>query len=211
MFFGFFIQMTAGSQAKRSDEELMLAYQKGDVSGFRLLLERHEAPIFRFCLRSMGNRDNATDATQEIFLRVVKNVDRWEKKAKFTTWLYTIARNYCIDQQRKGRKRKEYSLNKKIDADGSAEHQDMLKDTKPDAERVIKGRKIREVVDNTVDSLPQDQRDVFRLRQYGGLSFKEIAAAVDAGENTVKSRMRYALNALKDALDKAGIKGDLSS
>lgn len=199
----------APKPVEKSDEELMLAYQKGDASAFRALVVRHEKPIYRFCLRSLGDKEAAADATQEVFLRVVKNVMRWEQKAKFTTFLYTIARNFCIDEARKRVFRKTDSLNEKASRDeGSGlEKQDLVKDENPLADRVHDGKKIRAVVEQTLAALPEEQREVFCMRQYSGLSFKEIADATGAGENTVKSRMRYALESLKKALLAAGFDG----
>lgn len=193
----------------RSDEDLMLAYQKGDVGAFRVLVVRHEKPIYRFCMRSLGDKEAAADAAQEVFLRVVKNAMRWEQKAKFTTFLYTIARNFCIDEARKRVFRKTDSLHEKASRDDGnhTEKQDLVADENPLADRVHDSKKIRSVVDTTLAALPVEQREVFCLRQYSGLSFKEIADATGAGENTVKSRMRYALEALKKALEAAGFEG----
>ncbi len=193
--------------APRSDEELMAAYRDGEVAAFRELVRRHEKPVYRFCLRSLGRPEAAADAAQEVFLRVVKYAPKWEHKAKFTTWMYTIARNYCIDASRKAVHRRTESLNEKLgrDDEGGAERLDQVKDEGPDQGRLVDSRRIREVVDAALAELPEEQREVFCLRQYSGLSFKDIALAVDAGENTVKSRMRYALTSLRKALLQAGL------
>ena len=189
-----------------SDEELITAYKNGKVEAFRTLVERHERPVYRFCLRSLGNPEAAADATQEVFLRVVRNAPRWEQKAKFTTWLYTIARNYCIDEARKGRFRKTDSLNESAhkDDDGGEEKQDRVQAPTPASDAVADQRRVRAVIDEALATLPEEQREVFCLREYSGLAFKDIAEAVGANENTVKSRMRYALTALRKALEGAG-------
>lgn len=190
----------------RTDEELLEAYQHGDASAFRLLVERHNKPVYRFCLRSLGNPEAAADAAQEVFLRVVKNAPRWEKKAKFTTWMYTIARNYLIDEARKARFRRHDSLNEKVgrDDDGGEEKLDRVAAEQVSSDRQLDGKQIRAVVDEALLAMPVEQREVFCLRQYQGLAFKEIADLVGTGENTVKSRMRYALGALQKALQSAG-------
>lgn len=189
------------------DDALMFAYKDGDPQAFAKLLQRHEKPVYRFCLRALGNPEAAADATQEVFMRVVKNAPSWERKAKFTTWLYTIARNFCIDEARKGRFRRTESLNEKLgqDDESGAERLDQVADQTPGSDRLVDSRQIREVVDAAVAELPEEQRDVFVMRQYGGLSFRDIAEATGIGENTVKSRMRYALGALRKALQTAGI------
>lgn len=200
-------QLSERPLSKRDDQDLMRAYQQGDPKAFAELVRRHEKPVFRFCLRALGGqREAAADATQEVFLRVVKNADRWEEKAKFTTWLYTIAKNFCIDDSRKARFRRTDSLNETVGKDDTAgtEKIDMVKTDDPGPDRLGDSKRIRAVVDEAVAALPPEQREVFCLREFSGLSFKDIAAATETGENTVKSRMRYALVALKDALRSAG-------
>lgn len=194
------------SPTGKTDEELITDYKNGKVEAFRVLVERHEKPVYRFCLRSLQSPEAAADATQEVFLRVVRNAPRWEQKAKFTTWLYTIARNFCIDEARKGRFRKTESLNEPAskDSDGGDEKLDRVPAKTPGGDAVADDKRVRAVIDDALGSLPEEQREVFCLREYGGLAFKDIAEAVGTGENTVKSRMRYALTALRKALEGAG-------
>jgi RNA polymerase sigma-70 factor (ECF subfamily) len=196
---------TAMEAKARSDEALMRAYQDGEVTAFRVLVERHQAPIYRFCFRSLGDKEAATDAAQDIFLKVVKNAARWQEKAKFTTWLYTIARNHCIDASRKRKHRRTESLNAPLGQEGGGEERlDRVADESPDQSRLVDSKTLRAVVDAAVADLPEEQREVFCLRQYSHLPFAEIAEATGTGENTVKSRMRYALKALQKALLAAG-------
>jgi RNA polymerase sigma-70 factor, ECF subfamily len=195
------------------DAELFSAYCDGDVGAFQELVKRHQAPLYRFCLRSLGNPEAATDATQEVFLRVVKNAPKWERKAKFTTWLYTIARNFCIDETRKGRFRKTESLDEPIHTHGEsgASKIDQVSSDLPNAEAALRARRVRSAVNMALESLPAEQREVFCLRQYGGLSFREIAESLDVGENTVKSRMRYALGSIGKTLKDEGVSIDDTS
>jgi RNA polymerase sigma-70 factor (ECF subfamily) len=189
----------------RSDEELMAAYQAGDPAAFRALVERHHGPVYRFCLRALRSPEAAADAAQEVFLRVVKNAATWEPKAKFTTWVYTIARNHCIDEARKGRFRKTESLNETANKDGEGDEKiERVASPGPVPEQIAHGKKLRIAIDQALATLPEEQREVFLLREVSGLAFKDIAEAVGVGENTVKSRMRYALTALKKALGAAG-------
>jgi RNA polymerase sigma-70 factor (ECF subfamily) len=198
---------STGAAAKdaRSDEELMTAYKAGDAAAFRALVERHNGPVYRFCLRALRSPEAAADAAQEVFLRVVKNAAGWEPKAKFTTWVYTIARNHCIDEARKGRFRKTESLNETTGKDGEGEERiERVPTSVPAGDEVAHGTRLRKAIDAALATLPEEQREVFLLREVSGLPFKEIADAVGVGENTVKSRMRYALTALKKALSAAG-------
>jgi RNA polymerase sigma-70 factor (ECF subfamily) len=189
----------------RTDEELMSSYKTGDASAFRALVERHHAPVYRFCLRALRSPEAAADAAQEVFLRVVKNAASWEPKAKFTTWVYTIARNHCIDEARKGRFRKTDSLNETVGQDGEGEEKiERVASPLPQSDQIAHGTRLRKAIDKALATLPDEQREVFLLREVSGLAFKEIADATGVGENTVKSRMRYALAGLKKALDAMG-------
>jgi RNA polymerase sigma-70 factor (ECF subfamily) len=194
----------------RTDEELMLAYKGGQPRAYRVLVERHHAPVYRFCLRALRNPEAAADATQEIFLRVVKNAPSWEQKAKFTTWLYTMARNFCIDEVRKAKFRRTDSLNEPVarDGDSGEERLDRVASDVPAADRLADNVRLRRALDEAIAALPDEQRAVFLLREQGGLQFKDIADVTGVGENTVKSRMRYALGALQKRLAGAGFGRD---
>jgi RNA polymerase sigma-70 factor, ECF subfamily len=189
----------------RSDEELMAAYKAGEPAAFRVLVERHHGPVYRFCLRALRSPEAAADAAQEVFLRVVRNCAGWEPKAKFTTWVYTIARNHCIDEARKGRFRKTESLNETVGADGQGEEKiERVASPVPQSDQIAHGTRLRKAIDAALATLPEEQREVFLLREVSGLAFKEIAEATGVGENTVKSRMRYALAGLKKILGAQG-------
>src|SRR5258708_31902659 len=88
---------------ERSEEEVLAAFQQGDVGAFEALLRRHRAPLFTFLVRMLGEREKAEDLAQETFLRIVKGAQAWEHRARFQTWPYTIARNLCVDQSRRDR------------------------------------------------------------------------------------------------------------
>lgn len=197
----------------RTDEDLMAAYKGGEVAAYRVLVERHHAPVYRFCLRALRSPEHAADAAQEVFLRVVKNAPTWERKAKFTTWLYTMARNFCIDEARKGRFRKTESLNEKVSKDGDDgdERLDRVASEVPQQDRLTDNTRLRKVIDAAVAELPDEQKQVFLLREVSGLQFKDIADLTGVGENTVKSRMRYALAALQKRLAAAGFTGQTTA
>src|SRR6266851_1660689 len=93
-----------------TDEELLAAFQQGDAGAFERLLRRHRGPLFTFLVRMLGDREKAEDLAQETFLRIVKGAAAWEQRARFQTWLYTIARNLCVDQSRRDKFRRADSL-----------------------------------------------------------------------------------------------------
>lgn len=183
------------------DEALLERFKRGEASAFELLLQRYERPIYNFLLRSVRDREAAADLTQEVFLRVIRRSSQFQGNSKFSTWLYTIARNLCIDHGRKMVFRRHRSLDAPAGADPeSVPLVDRLAGREPGADRKTIAQGLQAEIARAVEALPPDQREVFLLRQVQGMPFKEIAEVVGAPENTVKSRMRYALERLQEAL-----------
>ena len=188
---------------ERDDETLMLQYaDDGNVEAFEELVSRHEKPVFNFILKRCGQRQRAEELLQETFLRVVRSADSYEPKAKFTTWLYTIARNLCIDRARKQKGHTELSLDKPIgDSPDDDTYVDQMADDEANSASVDHDRRaFREQLKEALEELPDKQREVFVLRQFSELKYREIAEVVDAAVPTVKSRMRYALKSLRGHL-----------
>src|SRR5690349_25117691 len=94
----------------------MVWYHKGGVRDLEVLLSRHRKPVFNFSFRFVGDRKTAKDLQQEAFMRVIKGADAYKRQAKFTTWLYTIARNLCVDQTRRRKHRRHASLDAPMDS-----------------------------------------------------------------------------------------------
>jgi RNA polymerase sigma-70 factor (ECF subfamily) len=190
----------SGELGSCSDEQLLARYTRGDLTAMEVLLARYKRPLFHFVLRLIGERNRAEDLLQDTFLRMVENAASFEGTASLRTWLYRIARNLCIDELRRRKHRKHPSL----DAHGREGDGSSLYDRVPGSEagpdRRMVDRELSRRMASAIDELPHDQREVFVLRQVQCLSFKEIAEITDVSENTVKSRMRYALERLQRAL-----------
>ncbi len=190
----------------------MLAFKSGDARAFEVLVRRHRAAVFNFILRYTGQRARAEDLLQETWLKVVRSSQDYEPKARFTTWVYTIARNLCVDSARKESYRQADSL----DAPAMAEEGEgrALGESLPDGgqrpDRSAHNVRVRPLIQQALLALPEEQREVFVLREYSGVSFKDIAQVTGVPENTVKSRMRYALEGLRKKLDALGIDGDMA-
>jgi RNA polymerase sigma-70 factor (ECF subfamily) len=184
------------------DDELLNRYAAGDVEAFGVLLSRYERPLYNFVARHVRELDTAADLTQEAFARVVQNASQFNRSSKFSTWLYTIARNLCIDHSRRMKHRRHASLDAPHMAhdDHSAPLIERVAAKVPDAEISAYSVALRERITRAVDALPAEQREVFLMRNLQHLSFAEISVVVGAPENTVKSRMRYALERLQEAL-----------
>jgi len=198
---------------ERSDEQLMLAFRGGDARAFEALVRRHRAPVFNFILRYTGQRARAEDLLQETWLKVVRSAVEYEPRARFTTWVYTIARNLCVDSARKESYRQADSLDAPASASDEGDGRalgEMLPDGSGSPERGAHNARVRPMLERALNALPEEQREVFILREYSGIAFKEIAQVTQTSENTVKSRMRYALEGLRKKLTEYGVDGDLA-
>ena len=187
------------------DETLMLRYQSGDRSSFSVLVKRHQSALYNFALRQVRIPQVAEDVVQETFVRVVQKAPEFKHEARFTTWVYTITRNLCIDHLRKGALRKHPSLDEQRRSGNGGEAEgptlgEQTADPRASVEREATGTELKTRIANAVDKLPDDQREVFLMREISNLPFKEIAEITGVPENTVKSRMRYALERLQEAL-----------
>lgn len=183
------------------DEALMLRYQQGDRSAFAALVKRHQSPLFNFALRQVRTPELAQDIVQETFVRVVQKATEFKHEARFTTWVYTITRNLCIDHLRKRALRKHPSLDQSHGEEGEGPTLgEQTADPRASVEREATGTELKTRILRAVDTLPEDQREVFLMREVSNLPFKEIAEITGVPENTVKSRMRYALERLQEAL-----------
>jgi RNA polymerase sigma-70 factor, ECF subfamily len=185
-----------------TDETLMVRFQQGDRAAFAVLVKRHKLPLFNFALRQIRAKATAEDIVQEAFVRVVQNASDFKHEAKFTTWLYTITRNLCIDHLRKQVLRKHPSLDgaHASQDDGGPTLGEHTADVRANVERDATSNELRTRITGAVETLPDDQREVFLMREVSNLPFKEIAEITGVSENTVKSRMRYALERLQAAL-----------
>jgi RNA polymerase sigma-70 factor (ECF subfamily) len=200
-----------------SDEQLLATYRGGDVRAFEQLLARYEKPIWSFLRRFVRDAEAAEDLLQEVFLRVVRDAQEanaaWKGQAKFSTWLYTIARNLCIDRARRGAVRGADSIDGPTDGEPETTTtlHERIAAPGPQADAVVAGREAARRIDRAIAELPEDQREVFLMREVMELPFAEIASVVGVSEPTVKSRMRYALEKLRAALADLGDASNVGS
>jgi len=177
------------------DAQLMLAYANGEMRAFETLYSRHRAALYRYLVRQARDGEIANDLFQEVWSRVIANRARYEPRAKFRTFLFTLAYNCFIDHCRRVKARPG-GLGIE-DADAA----DLLPadyESRPDAklERAESSARYRAAL----ASLPPEQRDVYLLHEESDLSLEEIARVTGVGAETAKSRLRYAVGKLKAAL-----------
>ncbi|MFW5879167.1 MAG: RNA polymerase sigma factor [Myxococcota bacterium] len=190
-----------------SDEALLRRYQaKGDVQAFELLVLRHRRALFNFIARFVGSQDKAEDLLQDVLVKLATLAADYQGRASVRTWLFTIARNLACDEMRKAKHRDAVSLDAAAAGEGaSSPLVERLAGDAPAPDRAAASAMLQPVLAEAIASLPDDQREVFLLREYGGVPFKEIAEVTGTGVNTIKSRMRYALEGLRRALEERGV------
>lgn len=182
------------------NEQILLERSKaGDVEAFEALVEAYQKRIFNLAYRIVGNYDDAGDMTQEALIRVFKSIAGFREQSSFSTWIYRITTNVCLDEIRRKKNKKVLSLDEEIHMeDGEMKRQFMNDDPLPD--EIAEREELRRVVNEAIHSLPEDHRVIITLRDIQGLSYDEIANVLDCPSGTVKSRISRARNALKNIL-----------
>ena len=177
--------------AARTDEELMLAYAQGDTRAFDALYAHSRGMLYRYILRSVHDRANADELFQETWSRLIASRERYRVEAKFTTWLLQIAHNLVVDSFRRARPHA-----------GAEETETILRELDaPESERpehLLSEFEQRRRLQLVLDALPNVQREAFVLRMESGLGIEEIARITGAGQETVKSRLRYAFAKIRE-------------
>lgn len=167
----------------------------GDGEAFRLLVERHSRSVFRLGFRLTGNQHDAEDVVQETFLRAYKQLDRYDGRASFHTWIYRIASNYALDLLR-GRKRVE----QRKDENQLPVVESIAADD-PAADRLVYSTQVRRRLSDAMEDLSQQERSAFVLRHYEGLSIEQIGDALGLAESATKNSIFRAVQKLRRALE----------
>lgn len=173
------------------DSALMLRYRDGDVAAFEVLYRRHNDAVFRYLLRLCQHRDTAEDVFQDAWGKIVKARDSYRPTAKFSTFLYRVAHNCFIDHIRRN---KRHTRTAAVEPDSQPDPADL---PEVETERSLARRRL----EAALQELPEEQRDVFLLSEEAGLSLDQIASVTDSNRETAKSRLRYAVNKLRAAID----------
>ena len=172
--------------------------RSGDSDAFRLLVEQHSRAIFRLAFRMTGNEEDAEDVVQETFLRAYRQLDKYEARCSFSTWLYRIASNYSLDLIRM-RKRHEEKRER-----GSVEDRDILQSIpvdSPGPDRLLYGIQITDRVNAALNELSAQERTAFVLRHFEGHSIQEIGDALGTGTNATKHSIFRAVQKLRKSLE----------
>lgn len=181
-----------------SDAVLLKKYIQGDENSLAVLIERHQTKIYGFIYSKLGDRDLSDDIFQDTFVKVVKSlkINGYQEEGKFVSWVTRIAHNLIIDHYRRSKK------NTMINSCNNLYEKDYFIDNGANAEEQIIDLQISNDLTKMIDQLPDDQKEVVKMRMYDDLSFKEIAEMTNVSINTALGRMRYAIINLRKMMEK---------
>ena len=191
------------------DELLIRRAQRGDADAFEQLLLEHQKNVYNLCYRMAGNPDDAMDLSQETFLRAWRCLDQYQFASAFSTWLYRLCSNICIDFLRRRRRQQTVPLTFE-DADGE-EQTYAVPDVQPLPEEQVELKLTREILQAAMAQLLPEHRAVLQLRVVNEMSYEQIADVLDIQIGTVKSRLSRARNQLKKILERGNLSRRASS
>ena len=182
---------------EKSDEALMRQLQTGDSSAFDTLVKRWEKPLLNYCYRMVNEITLAEDLRQEVFLRIYRSAKTYSPTAQFSTWMYRIATNLCLDTLAKQQRRKERPIAAYLESES-----ERLIDPSDAPDAALVKKETENCVRLALARLPEDQRVVVIMRHYHDMKFHEIATVVERPISTVKSRMVAGMERLSRMLSK---------
>jgi RNA polymerase sigma-70 factor (ECF subfamily) len=175
------------------DSALMLRYKDGDTAAFETLYRRHNDALYRYLLRLCRHPATAEDVFQEVWGKIINTRASYRPTAKFTTFIYRVARNCFIDHARRN---KRHANSTELDPELHADPSDL-------PETLVERGLAKERLALALKNLPEEQRDAFLLHEEAGLSIDEIASVTGCNRETAKSRLRYAVNKLRSAIEES--------
>ena len=197
-------QKPDGSSARLpelGDSQLVAAHLAGDPLAFNELYGRYRDRLVHFIARKTGDRDRAEDLVQEAFIRVTRHLHRFDQSKKFSTWIYTICSNLSKNELR-NRSRSPLVLFQKLTTHWESEHRPLqFEDSSTRPDDLFRKRYLRQIVEHTVEQLPDHHKLVFRLRELEGKSYEEIAEITGVNLGTVKSRLHRARTSFAERIE----------
>lgn len=186
---------------RASDESLMQELASGSHHAFEELLTRYETPVITFCYAFLRNREAAEDIAQESFMRVFRNAKRYQPVAKFTTWLYKIAANLCINELKKGKLRHTLSLDEPAgpDPDGSRIVERIATDSASPLSELERAE-AQDLIGKAIEHLPPDQRTTLVMVEYHQMQYQDIAEILEVSVSAIKMRVKRARETLRETL-----------
>ncbi|MBR5123168.1 MAG: sigma-70 family RNA polymerase sigma factor [Anaerotignum sp.] len=178
------------------EKDLIRRAKQGDMLAFEELILQHEKIVYNVALRMMNHSEDARDISQEVFLKAYRNLANFDERSAFSTWLYRITHNTCIDEMRKRKGKQSYSLEEELEnEDGSMQRQIADEGDTPE-ESLLREEQKSEIL-QALDTLSEEHKAAIILRDVKGLSYEEISEILELSLGTVKSRISRARNQLK--------------
>lgn len=179
-----------------NENKLIERASGGDPSAFNRLMEAHERRMYAVALRMCGNREDAQDCLQEAMLRIYRSISGFKGQSSFATWVYRITMNTCLDELRRKKNKQNTSLDSLLDTGWSPQ------DESASPEKHAVQSETRRLLHEAIRDLPEDMRSAIVLRDIQGLSYEEIAQALDINVGTIKSRISRGREKLREKLKK---------
>lgn len=186
---------TRDERALTVEGQLIVAARQRDPAAFEALVRRHQQAMFNFCLRMLGQRDDAADVVQETFVQLYSHLGRLDEREPLAPWLFRVARNRCIDVIRR---RRTLPLANVDDSGETIEHEPVDQDPLPD--ELVERADLQELLSRAIASLPPTYAEVVALRYAADRSFAEIAAILECDEGAARVRFHRAKALLRRAL-----------
>lgn len=188
-------------QKSNNEKNLLKKAKNGDIEAFELLVEDYQKKAFNVAYRMMGNSEDANDLVQEALIRIFKSIKNFKEQSSFSTWVYRITTNVCLDELRRRKNKFTISIDEDIKLeDGNVKRQ--IESEGPTPEELLESKEIRDIVTRAIGELADEHKTVIVLRDIHGFSYYEISNIIKCPEGTVKSRINRARKALKEILKK---------
>lgn len=182
-----------------SERKLIERVKNGDIEAFELLIEGCEKKVFNIAYRMLANYEDAKEIAQEVFLKAFRSISSFKGDSLFTTWIYRITTNLCLDEIRKRKNKKLVSLDEGIEYEGH-EIKRQIRHEGPSPEAEAENNEMKKAVMDSINALSEDYKTVIVMRDIQGFSYEEIAEIIKCPEGTIKSRINRARKTLKNIL-----------
>jgi len=162
-------------------------------------MEKYQKKVFNIALRLLGNHDDASEVTQEVFVKIFKSMGSFKGESQISTWIYRIATNACLDELRKRKNKWVMSLDEEYHRE-NGDYIIQVEDNKPTPDVIVEQKTLKAALNNAIDKLPEKYKLIIVLRDIQGFSYEQISDIVKTPVGTVKSRINRARLQLKEII-----------
>ena len=181
------------------ERDLIRRAKQGDMLAFEELILKHEKIVYNLALRMMNHGEDAKDISQEVFLKAYRSLSNFDERSAFSTWLYRITHNTCIDEMRKRKGKQSFSLEEELEHEEGSMQRQIADEGYTPEESLLRAEQRNEIL-QALDNLSEEHKAAIVLRDVKGLSYEEIAEILEVTLGTVKSRISRGRNQLKNEI-----------